>query len=249
MVRIGVKTLTGIATIAVLLLVPATGQAQATLPVGETDGVRVVREHGAIVVVFTARADKLYKRVAGKRVVVSCTELLDDGSFTGTQTLRVSKHRRKIGTGDATKRLDYCRVWLPPRTTKRHGHRVHHSRELLVSIPLTQKGAVFLDEEFKALGLLGILFVASGVVEKQKLDGYPTYAQMLQQYPKLEGHLVALAIPTDTPPPDTIGYYSDGQQHVALAIVSGLGRRLFVEYAADEVLTTNVAGYIFGDLD
>jgi hypothetical protein len=244
-----VKTLTGIATVAVLLLVPATGQAQATLPVGETDGVRVVREHGAIVVVFTARADKLYKRVAGKRVLVSCTELGDSGVSSGEVGLRAPKHRGKLRTGDLTRGMDYCRVWLAPRTTRRHGNKVHHSRVHLVSIPLTQKGAVFLDEQFKALDLMGVLFIASLTADKQKLDGYPTHAQMLQQFPQLDGHLVALATPADAPPPGKVGYYSDGQQHLAVAIISASGRRLFIEYAADEVLTTNVAGYIFGDLD
>ena len=39
--------------VAALLAVPATAGAQAPLPVGETDGVRIVRERGALVVVFT----------------------------------------------------------------------------------------------------------------------------------------------------------------------------------------------------
>jgi hypothetical protein len=42
------------------------------LPVGAAQGVRIVREHGAITVVFTPRAVRLWRRVAGKRVGVLC---------------------------------------------------------------------------------------------------------------------------------------------------------------------------------
>jgi hypothetical protein len=41
--------------------------AEAQLPVGEAEGVRIVRERGALVVVFTSRATGLYRRIAGKR--------------------------------------------------------------------------------------------------------------------------------------------------------------------------------------
>jgi hypothetical protein len=58
--------------------------------------------------------------------------------------------------------------------------------------------------------------------------------------------VVALANPADTPPQEAIGYYSDGQQHVAAVAVSASGRRLFVEHEGD-VLHTNVAGYIHGE--
>jgi hypothetical protein len=34
---------------------------------------------------------------------------------------------------------------------------------------------------------------------------------------------------------------------VVVAIVSASGRRLFVEFEADGVLRTNVAGYIYGE--
>lgn len=241
------RALTGIVVVCALMLLPSAA-AQAKLPVGEAHGVRVVREHGAIVVIFTARASKLYKRIAGKRVEVSCTELQDDGTFSGSVTVRAPKHRGKLYTGDLTRGMDYCRVWLAARTVRRHGERQHRDRVHLVSVPLTQKGAVFIDEQFKAFDLFEMLYVASIVAERQKLDGYPTHAQMLDELPTLAGHLVALATPADAVPRGVIGYYSDGQKHAAVAILSASGRRLFIEYN-DDVLSTNVAGYIYGDLD
>ena len=42
----------------------------------------------------------------------------------------------------------------------------------------------------------------------------------------------------------SLGYYSDGHEHVAAAMLSASGRRLFLEYDGDAV-STNVQPYIF----
>jgi hypothetical protein len=59
-----------------MLFLVAAPSAAAQLPVGEADGVRIFRDRqGAIVVKFTPRAAKLWRRVAGRRVSVFCTDL------------------------------------------------------------------------------------------------------------------------------------------------------------------------------
>jgi hypothetical protein len=240
-----VKALTIIAATAVLLFAPAA--ATADLPVGEADGVRVVREHGGIVVVFTAKAQKLYERIAGKRVLVSCTELLEDGASTGEGSLRAPRQRGRLVTGDRTRGMDFCRVWLAPRTVKRHGQRLRMGRRLIVSIPLTQRGAVFIDEETKTRDMLQLGLIASLLEEKDKLPGHPTYEQLIAKFPRLAKPVVKLAAPSDTPPAGKVGYFSDGVEHVALVTVSASGRRLFIETAADDYFATNVAKYIFNE--
>jgi hypothetical protein len=228
--------------LAILLTVPATAGAQAPLPVGETDGVRLVRERGALVVVFTPSAKKLWRRVAGRRVSVLCTEFLPDGSAGGGTTMRAPKRGRKIRTGDLTRGMDYCSVSLePPRGSPR-------SSQWLVSVPLTQRGAVYLDERQKTSDMMMILVLAGDLAEKWGLAGQPTAEQLLAGWPRLEGHLVPLSSPAETPPPKTVGYWSDAAQHVAVVTPSSSGRRLFVEYEGD-VLHTNVAGYIYGDFE
>jgi hypothetical protein len=232
---------------AAFLVLASAGAAEAQLPVGEADGVRVVRERGAIVVVFTERAAGLYRRIAGKRVSVLCWEFTEDGVNGGGAPLRAPKRRRPLRTGDLTRGMDYCRVWLEARTVRRNGRRLRRSREVIVSIPLTQRGAVFLDEQEKALSLQGLLLVVG--LEERNADNWPTAAQLLASRigRRLGSRLVALENPTDTPATGTVGYYSDGEQHVVVATVSASGRRLFIEYEADGVLRTNVAGYIYGD--
>jgi hypothetical protein len=233
---------------ALLALAASTAPAaQAQLPVGEADGVRIVRERGAIVVVFTKRAAAQYRRIAGKRVSVLCWELTEDGVHGGGAPLRAPKRRRPLRTGDLTRGMDYCRVWLEARTVRRGGRRLRRSREVIVSIPLTQRGAVFLDEQEKALSLQGLLLVV-GLTERNA-DNWPTPAQLLASRigRRLGSRLVALENPTDTPATGTVGYYSDGEEHVVVATVSASGRRLFIEYEPDGVIRTNVAGYIYGE--
>jgi hypothetical protein len=236
-----VKRLTGIAVALALLALPSAGLAQTELPVGEAHGVKVVREHKAIVIVLTA---KMQKRYAGKRLVVSCWAMLRNGSGGGSEPVRVPAHSRKLYTGEATPKIDYCRVWAP-----RHRH---HAKRLLVSVPLTQKGAVFLDEESNAISMLGVLGIAELVDQDRKSDGYPTYDELIQGLPKrarapIARRVVALAAPTDVPPAGKVGYYSDGDQNVAVATVSALGRRLFIAYGPDDVFSTNVLRYIFNE--
>src|SRR5829696_1135608 len=94
-----------------------------------------------------------------------------------------------------------------------------------------------------------ISLLAAFVKDQQKLAGAPTYAQLLQEVPRAAKRVVQLQAPGDTPPPKRIGYYSDGQEHTALAILSASGKRLFIEQSAGDVLSTNVAAHLFGDRD
>jgi hypothetical protein len=119
-------------------------------------------------------------------------------------------------------------------------------------VPLTQKGAVFIDEETKTRGMVRVLAISYIVQEREKLDGFPTYDELVQGLPKavrepFAKNVVALAAPGDAPPAGKVGYYSDGDKHSAVARVSASGRRLFIEYAPDEVFSTNVLGYMLNE--
>jgi hypothetical protein len=238
----------------VLVAAPAADALTVQLPVGEAQGVRIVRERGAIVVVFTQRAERLWRRVAGKRVSVFCEawSAPDERGFAfseeGGTTFRAPRRGRRLRTGDLTRGMDICRVWLEPRTLTRNGRRVHYPRRLVVAIPLSQQGAVRLDEQARARALLRILEIAAVDRFRRRLDGYPSSADLVALVPALTRPLklsvVALPGPADTPPAGSIGYYSDGSSHIAAVVVSASGRRLFLEYNADEVVHTNVLRYL-----
>lgn len=245
-------------TAAGLVAAPSAGAQTPQLPVGQANGVRLVREHGAIVIVFTARAERLWRRVAGKRVSVLCEERSGPDEFGfvteqgGGTTLRAPRRGRRIRTGDLTRGMDFCEVWLEARTvTIRRGIRRRYPRRLIVTIPLTQKGAVRLDEKARAQALFLLISLAGVDAEGHRLDHYPMPAELVERIPLMPRPLrlsvVELPSPSDTPPPGSIGYYSDGAQHVAAVVLSASGRRLFLELDVDEVIRTNVLGYIFGD--
>jgi hypothetical protein len=235
--------------LALALLAPsaAHAQTQTDLPVGEARGVRLVDDHGGLVLIFSHRSAKLRERINSRYAWMECTNLGDVVSIGFGGNLDVPRRGRRVPTGFATSNADFCHFFLRAHTVKRHGSRHQIPRRELFSIPLTQAGAVYLDEESKTRKMLTISLLASLVKDDQKLPGEPTYAQLIQKYPQLVKVVVQLPAPGDTPPPKRIGYYSDGQEHVALAILSGSGKRLFIEHSAGGVLTTNVAGYVFGD--
>jgi hypothetical protein len=259
--------LTAAAAALALLVAPSTCIAQAQLPVGRAHGVRLVDGKHGLVFVFTKRAAGMYKRVAGKRVEIDCVDEppADDGpprahAFLaphnpgeivevsgGGVMMRAPKHGRRLETGDKTRSLDFCRVWLARRTIRRNGARIRYPRQLIVSVPITQTGAVFLDEESKAGQLMGMVFAAGFVAEDLKIRGWPSYAQLRDAAtPETEQGIVELATPEDTPPARRIGYYSDRADHLAVVMLSRAGRRLIVELDGD-LLTTNLTGYLFNE--
>ena len=219
--------------VAGLLAVPASAGAQAPLPVGEADGVRIGPKRHQVV--FTPRATKLWRRVAGRQVILECTRFVRDGAEIAAIDQWVPKRGRRISLEGVARRSDYCTISLAARRNGRDDR-------LLVSIPLTQRGAVFLDERERTLALLAFLFVGGAITDGSR---FLTAEELLAKLPRLQRLLTPLAGPTETPPPDKLGYWSDGARHVAVVTLSASGRRLFIEYEGD-VLHTNVAEHLFG---
>lgn len=231
------------------LAAPSAATAQGPLPLSATDGVRIVRERGQIVVVFAKRAERLWKRVAGRRVDVHCTQLFEDGTGSGNNPVRAPKRGRRIPTGDGSRGWDYCRVWLEARRVRRDGRRRRVPRRLIASVPLTQEGTVFLDNQYNAFVLSAVLTVSEFAAEDRGREGYLTPDELLRlaNTDPAAPALVALPSPSDTPPPGAIGYYSDGAKHAAVVTVSAAGKRLFFEVNGDAI-HTNVLRYL-GALD
>jgi hypothetical protein len=228
------RVVAAVLVVAALLAVPRPPAPRRHCRVGEDDGVRIVRERGAIVVVFTPSAEKLWRRVAGRRVRVYCIEFLEDGTAEGGLTHRAPKRGRRIRTGDLTRGIDYCDVSLETRSGRRP----------IAAIPLTQRGAVYVDERERTIQMMSILLFAGLLAEERHLPGAVTAEQLLDSLPRLARSVVPLAGPTETPAPGKVGYWSDGAQHVAAVSLSASGRRLFIEGEGD-VLHTNVADYIY----
>lgn len=242
-----VRLLCTIALAAVLVPTLASPALAADLPVGESRGIRIVRENKAVTFVFTKPAAHLYKRIAGRLVMVECwVDLRYPYHDAGGVSAAFDAPRRgsKLRTGfrsASPDRWDYCRVWRAAYQVRRRNSTRFFSARWIASIPITQRGAVYLDERAKARALQG--FLDDGDERPVGPVTHPTSQQLAGIV--VEGRrIVALPTPDATPPKGTLGYYSDGGPHAVAAIVSAAGRRLFYEVDADEVVRTNVAYYL-----
>jgi hypothetical protein len=230
-------------TVLAVLLAPAAAQA-AGLPL-QTGGVRAQNTSHGVKVTFGPKAKDLYKRIAGRRVTVGCTTVpptdgpvldREDSGASETTILIAPKKRRALRFSDGRTTYDTCRLQAR-RTRKRKGGGRDVITVVDLSLPLTQRGAVFLDER----RIAAVLDVAIGLVEPPKgRTNYRTTAEVLGRLDQL----VALDDPNATPPPRFVGLYSDGAQHATAVAVTSSGRRVFIDVNAD-VMSTNLTTVLF----
>jgi hypothetical protein len=233
-----------VALLTILLAFTAgAAEAQPRLPLGEADGVRAQTGHGGVVLVFSKSAAKLRKQINSPYAWIEVVDLGEPFTSVGSGNLDVPRRGRRVRTGFGAGDADFCRIFLRAHKT-RHGR---IARRVLFSIPFTQTGAVYLDEEEKTAAMYNVGLAASLAKPDAKQPGALTYAQLIAAVPRLRRAVVELVAPGDSPPPARVGYFSDGREHTVLAVLSGLGRRLFIEQSAGQVLSTNVAKYLFGD--
>jgi hypothetical protein len=216
------------AALPALLALPQAASAQIA---GPHEGVTAAHGAHGIVIKFGKRAAKTYRRIAGRRIKLSCESVSRNGYGYGygvdggSETIvKAPRKRGRIRTFDRG-RADLCTVRL-----RRAGD------EVVAAAPLTARGRTFLDEVVTAA-------LVEGVLELADHDGTPAPAADVVA----QGHglVVALDGPDAPPPPGKVGYWTDGVRVVSAA-VSAAGRRLFVEIERD-VVRTNVLGYITGD--
>lgn len=215
------------------LAVPAGAAAATQLPPDVPIRARLV--DGTIV--SMRFAPSLFRELAGRRVLLECTQMPAasgpgwDEESAGSESFRMPRQRRVVrrfvGSG-----YDYCSL----RVRGRH----------LVTFALSERGAAQLDEQLRAITLFTVLTLAA--------DRNGRFTSPEEFIPSRRGRaaarwpIVAMASPSDTPAAGSLGYYSDGAEHVAVVVLSEAGRRLFVELNVDDVLHTNVAKYLYGSV-
>jgi hypothetical protein len=193
--------------------------AEPVLPLGtDGHGVHLRLQHGRprfghrqLVLTFDDSAAALYQRIAGRRLAVSCVSFdrhprLFGVSSSGTTELRPPRRRRPIALGFANQ-FDLCSFGV------RHGRRTTD----LTRIPLTPLGAVRLDERNTAVTLIAAVHA---LAQPER----PSAATVAASF-----HGIVLADPAQAPPPDVLGVYSDGAEHVYAAQIDRSGKLLFVE--------------------
>jgi hypothetical protein len=242
------STLASLSLLAVLL-VPGAAHG-ADLPL-EVNGVQARQASGGgIKIVFGREAAGLYRRIAGRSVRVDCRTVppttgpaldRDYDSESLANVLDAPERRRvlELGGDRSEPRYDTCRV-VGQRKRKRRGNT--EARTVLdIFVPLTQRGAVYLDERTKSIVLVTLLTA----VESRTRDGrYPSSAEAIEASGFTNA--VPLDDPAATPPAGKIGLYTDAAQRAVAVAVTKSGRRVFLDVNG-ESLSTNLTSVLFDE--
>jgi hypothetical protein len=135
--------------------------------------------------------------------------------------------------GERGGKPDYCAVLLVrPRGTPVE----------VAAVPVSAKGARYLDERTTVRTLLGLLLLTSGP------SGRPTPAGTIQAV--THGEVVPVSGAEQPPPPGLVGYWTDGANQVYLGALTHFGVLLFYQYdISSNIVTTNVLDWLNGQDD
>ncbi len=111
-----------------------------------------------------------------------------------------------------------------------------------VDIPVTQDGAVYIDERHTLFEIRNAVLMAGGEAEEAHSGRFASADQFVQTY-ELDNNMVVLATPDAVPPAGKLGIFSDGAHHFEAVALTTLGRRMFYDINGG-VLTTNAPAYL-----
>jgi hypothetical protein len=187
---------------------------------------------------FSAKADKLYRTLAGRRAYTVC------GAFTktfgsdytgsnGVQTLPRKRGAVRLSTGG---RPDVCALATKPKNLEDSFCRQLRAETVgwcaRVIVPVTARGRAYLNRLQGVVTLTG----ADDQITGLPPDWAPTPVELLQG--AVNADVVALDGPDAAPPAGKLGLYGDGANHT-LAILLADGTRLFLRREGN-VVTTNI---------
>jgi hypothetical protein len=177
---------------------------------------------------LSGKAAKLARYWIGKRLDTTCQHVshaLPSGESSEVQgATRFAGRVVRLGS---TSGRDYCVVTHP---------QFDFEDEPVALVALTPAGAAWIEELQCAIdvSVLGPELDADGSAS--------TPDAVVRANPEL---YVALPAPDAAPPSDKIGYWSDGVQHVVIAMTAPTSkRRLFLESEGDGVIRTNIFEYL-----
>jgi hypothetical protein len=212
----------------------------APLPIGtDTRGVFARLVHGDVVVTFKPAAAGRYRRIAGRNVQVGCVTIFRT-TRSGAATEKVWAGGRLIAprrrgplrafVGERGRRPDYCTVQLV------------RGRAEIAAVPVSARGAIYLDERRTVDDILGLLLLTQGA------SGNPTSPARMQTLSK--GLVVPVSGPEQPPPAGHVAYWTDGTNEVYLGALTHFGTLFFYQYViSSDVVTTNMLDWLSGQND
>ena len=219
-------------------LAPVGAARAAELPVEHAKAVSVKAGSRGVIFRFSKKLDLTVAALVrpGRNIEIGCTRLspakLDGsrGSYGYSKRVRVREHRPPLRLAFPGKRPSFCTLHLVSTGID------------IVDIPVTQDGAVYVDERHTLHVLRNAVFSAADNAQTARSPTFETADSFVGKYGSY-GEMVVLPAPDATPPPGPIGIYSDGAHHFAAVGVTALGRRMFYDVNG-EVMTTNGTTYL-----
>lgn len=188
------------------------------------NGVKVARHQARL----SGTAAQMARYWVGKRLDTSCERVSHavQPAFSSV-SVRSTRFAGTVVHLGATTGKDYCVVRHPLGGL---------DAEPVALVALTKAGAAWIEE------LQCAILLSSLGSEVDATGSVLTTEEAVRANPKL---YVALPAPEAAPPVDKVGYWSDGAQHVVVAMtVPASKRRLFLEVEGDGVIRTNILEYL-----
>lgn len=190
---------------------------------------RPPHRHRELVLTFDASAAGLYRRIAGRTLIVDCVRFARGRSLfdqAGGGSSQTAPRRRQAIAVLLRARYDLCSIGV------QHGRHT----TVLTWVPLTPLGAERLDEANTAKTIIA-------AVRTLARPERPSAATVAASF-----HGVALDSPAQLPPPGVLGVFSDGVAHVYAAQIDRAGKLLFLEEEGDVTRTDIVDALVDGEL-
>lgn len=241
------KLIVSLAGASVLASVLVVGPAFAgKLALGSTRYVRIVRTHGQLVLRLTAAGQQRFgSEVRGKLLTADCVRLRKTAAglvsaedVEGFASIP-GPHGRRINVSLVDPHADFCDVVLTRTTRIRHGTKFKSlPGPPLDAVPLTERGAEYLNEDQVTQQLLFVIDIAQAFAAQHRPRDFPTASELT----KIPG-TVALRSANSTPPAHEVGYFSNGRDYAEVVARSASGQRLFIAIKHG-IQRTNVADHI-----
>jgi hypothetical protein len=232
-----------LALLALAVAAPA-ASADPILPVYDaSDGVRVVNKAGAPVRIrFDAKADRLYRTIAGRKVVKVCTgvspqgtELVVDSTISSSGGRALPRRRGTVTTSAAG--VDMCAIGTrPSKDESCLLLRAEQDWCARVIVAVNADGRAYLDQRSWTLEL----FNADDQLRGLPPEWAPTPVELLRGV--VEPEVVGLDSPDASPPAGKLGLAGDADNHTIVALRAD-GVRRFLRREGD-VVSTNDPGLL-----
>lgn len=203
---------------------------------------------------FTEAGWRLIGKRSGNVVPdATCTRLgRSVGGTTASEETNIGHfgvdHHRLTYTPLLDPKADFCEVSVASLTRRNGGFALSaRSQVPLFGLPLTRRGAAYINDDYLARPMLFVLRIALELATRSPDGRIPDAGTITRQLHNAVP-LVSVSTASATPAPGAIGFYTDGRSQASVIASTQFGERLYVDLDGS-VTTTNIAEHLLRVLE